>query len=96
MLVYVYTGVKSTVKTALEEALVRILTPKKNIDFLRDVLQAKQQQRPYTIVFVGVNGVGKSTNLAKVPSFCLDIECYYNQLNDICRFAVICNKADTV
>ena len=29
-------------------------------------MAAKQQKRPYTMVFCGVNGVGKSTNLAKI------------------------------
>jgi signal recognition particle receptor subunit alpha len=29
-------------------------------------MEAKKKGRPYVIVFVGVNGVGKSTNLAKV------------------------------
>lgn len=50
----------------MEEALLRILTPKKSVDILRNVHAAKEQGRPYVIVFVGVNGVGKSTNLAKV------------------------------
>jgi signal recognition particle receptor subunit alpha len=53
----------------MEEALLRILTPKRSIDILRDVHAAKEQGRPYVVVFVGVNGVGKSTNLAKVLSF---------------------------
>jgi len=26
----------------------------------------QQQKRPYSMVFCGVNGVGKSTNLAKI------------------------------
>lgn len=30
------------------------------------VKAAQTKSRPYTIVFVGVNGVGKSTNLAKI------------------------------
>ena len=51
---------------AMEEALVRILTPRRSIDILRDVHAAKEQRKPYVVVFVGVNGVGKSTNLAKV------------------------------
>ena len=55
-------------QTAMEEALVRILTPKRSIDILRDVHVAKEQRKPYVVVFVGVNGVGKSTNLAKVKS----------------------------
>lgn len=59
-------GVRATVRTALEEALVRVLTPKKQIDILRDILTAKAEHRPYIITFCGVNGVGKSTNLAKV------------------------------
>lgn len=29
-------------------------------------MEAKAQNRPYVIVFCGVNGVGKSTNLAKI------------------------------
>lgn len=53
-------------QAAMEEALLRILTPKRSIDILRDVHQAREAGKPYTIVFVGVNGVGKSTNLAKV------------------------------
>ena len=50
----------------MEESLVKILTPKRRIDILRDVMQAREEQRPYVITFCGVNGVGKSTNLAKV------------------------------
>ncbi|XP_050209067.1 uncharacterized protein LOC126659772 [Mercurialis annua] len=61
-----FTRISSTVQTAMEEALVRILTPRRSIDILRDVHAAKEQKKPYVVVFVGVNGVGKSTNLAKV------------------------------
>lgn len=61
-----FTRVSSTVQAAMEEALVRILTPRRSIDILRDVHAAKEQKKPYVVVFVGVNGVGKSTNLAKV------------------------------
>ncbi|RZC52905.1 hypothetical protein C5167_021316 [Papaver somniferum] len=61
-----FTTVSSTAQAAMEVALVRILTPKRSIDVLRDVYAAKEQGRPYVITFVGVNGVGKSTNLAKI------------------------------
>ncbi|XP_009614623.1 uncharacterized protein [Nicotiana tomentosiformis] len=61
-----FTRISSTVQAAMEEALVRILTPKRSIDILRDVHAAKEQGKSYVVVFVGVNGVGKSTNLAKV------------------------------
>ena len=41
------------------------------MDVLRGVREAQARGRPYTIVFVGVNGVGKSTNLAKVAYWLL-------------------------
>ncbi|PIC37118.1 hypothetical protein B9Z55_015862 [Caenorhabditis nigoni] len=54
------------VRTAVRESLVQLLTPKHRVDILRDVIEAKKEGRPYVIVFCGVNGVGKSTNLAKI------------------------------
>lgn len=66
----------------MEEALVRILTPRRSIDILRDVHAAKEQRKPYVVVFVGVNGVGKSTNLAKVKlNPFIDIsECLFTEM----------------
>ncbi|KAK7281526.1 hypothetical protein RIF29_09604 [Crotalaria pallida] len=61
-----FTRISSTVHAAMEEALVRILTPKRSTDIMSDVNSSKEQGKPYVVVFVGVNGVGKSTNLAKV------------------------------
>merc|ERR1711976_1062298 len=55
-----------TVKDALNQSLFKLLTPKRRIDVLRDVMDAKENRRPYVITFCGVNGVGKSTNLAKI------------------------------
>jgi signal recognition particle receptor subunit alpha len=52
--------------------MVQILTPKKRIDILRDAYEAQRQKRPYVIVFCGVNGVGKSTNLAKVTFWLIE------------------------
>ena len=66
-----FTRISSAVRAAVEDALTRILTPKRSIDILRDIAAAKAKGRPYTIVFVGVNGVGKSTNLAKVAYWLL-------------------------
>ncbi|XP_053683931.1 signal recognition particle receptor subunit alpha homolog [Sabethes cyaneus] len=58
--------ISSTVKNTLTEALVQILSPKRRVDILRDCLEAKKNKRPYVMSFCGVNGVGKSTNLAKI------------------------------
>ncbi|KAJ8747612.1 hypothetical protein K2173_014474 [Erythroxylum novogranatense] len=65
-----FTRISSTVQL-WKKLLFSILTPRRSIDILRDVHAAKEQGKPYVIVFVGVNGVGKSTNLAKVAYWLL-------------------------
>ncbi|KAJ7197188.1 signal recognition particle binding protein, partial [Mycena pura] len=63
----------AAVRLALSTSLTRILTPKTSTDLLLSIrtkrssaLASTQQRLPYSITFVGVNGVGKSTNLSKV------------------------------
>jgi signal recognition particle receptor subunit alpha len=61
-----FTTIATTVKNALKETITKILTPKQEFDVLKQALAARKRGEPYKIVFIGVNGVGKSTNLAKV------------------------------
>jgi len=61
-----FQSIARTVKDALTQSLMKLLTPKRRIDILRDVLEARENKKPYVITFCGVNGVGKSTNLAKI------------------------------
>lgn len=61
-----FESVATTVKSSLTEALVQILSPKRRVDILRDAFEAKKNGKPYVMTFCGVNGVGKSTNLAKI------------------------------
>lgn len=61
-----FTTIAQTVKNALKETVSKILTPKTDIDLVRLALASKKRGEPYKILFIGVNGVGKSTNLAKV------------------------------
>nr|KAJ0198790.1 hypothetical protein LSAT_V11C600317330 [Lactuca sativa] len=68
---------------AMKDALVRILTPRRSIDILRNVHVSKEQRKPYVVVFVGVNRVGKSINLAKVA--------YWLQQHDINVMMVACD-----
>ncbi|KAJ3728749.1 signal recognition particle binding protein [Lentinula raphanica] len=63
----------SAVRMALSTSITRILTPKTSTDLLLSIrtklsspLTSTQQRVPYSMTFVGVNGVGKSTNLSKV------------------------------
>lgn len=63
----------TVVKQAIQESMVQILTPKKRVDILRDVYESSyRQKKPYVIVFCGVNGVGKSTNLAKISFWLIE------------------------
>ncbi|XP_011403720.1 PREDICTED: signal recognition particle receptor subunit alpha-like [Amphimedon queenslandica] len=67
-----FSGIQSVVKSSVEEALVQILSPKVRIDVLQDALKAKEAGRPFVVTFCGVNGVGKSTNLAKICFWLLE------------------------
>ncbi|KAI9025873.1 signal recognition particle, alpha subunit, N-terminal-domain-containing protein [Phycomyces nitens] len=67
--------VSTAVKNSMETALKRILTPKTSLDILRDIEQTRAEGRPYVISFIGVNGVGKSTNLSKVCFWLLQNNC---------------------
>lgn len=62
---------------ALENSLRKLLTPKTSLDLLQEIesvtkpSKGGQTGRPYVISVVGVNGVGKSTNLSKICYFLL-------------------------
>ncbi|KAI7612335.1 P-loop containing nucleoside triphosphate hydrolase protein, partial [Hortaea werneckii] len=73
-----FTTIDATIRSAMEKALTRMLTPTTSLDLLREITRvtttgaAKQSApRPYVISIVGVNGVGKSTNLSKIAYFLL-------------------------
>ncbi len=59
------TGISTFVKAEFEKALSGILN-KRTVDVLHDIQRTNARGKPYVIVFCGVNGVGKSTNLAKI------------------------------
>jgi signal recognition particle receptor subunit alpha len=80
-----FTRVKTAVRQALEVAIERILKPgmgrggSDSVDVLRDVVSKrergggffgkKEKKSPFVIVMVGINGVGKSTSLAKIAYY---------------------------
>ncbi|KAI9682503.1 MAG: hypothetical protein M1829_000295 [Trizodia sp. TS-e1964] len=73
-----FQSVESAIKSALESALTKILTPSSSLDLLREIQTvtnpsalSMRTRRPYVISIVGVNGVGKSTNLSKICYFLL-------------------------
>jgi len=61
-----FSTIRSVVQTAMTESLERILRPTRPINILHGIRTAQEEGRPFSMVFIGVNGVGKSTSLSKV------------------------------
>jgi len=70
-----FSSIHRSVKETLTESLMKLLTPKRRIDIIRDVIEAKANKKPYVVTFCGVNGVGKSTNLAKICFWLVENKC---------------------
>jgi signal recognition particle receptor subunit alpha len=68
-----FTSIDRTIRESMAKALTRMLTPTSSLDLLRNVTSTIEgpNARPYVISIVGVNGVGKSTNLSKIAYFLL-------------------------
>ncbi|KAL1970252.1 hypothetical protein VTN77DRAFT_5412 [Rasamsonia byssochlamydoides] len=72
-----FQSVDAALRAAMESSLRKILTPTSSLDLLREIqavtapTNKQQTPRPYVISIVGVNGVGKSTNLSKICFFLL-------------------------
>ncbi|RAL65828.1 hypothetical protein DID88_005491 [Monilinia fructigena] len=71
-------GVKTGSFETMESSLRKILTPTSSLDLLREIdavvsppALSLKKKRPYVMSIVGVNGVGKSTNLSKICYFLL-------------------------
>ncbi|KAF2666148.1 P-loop containing nucleoside triphosphate hydrolase protein [Microthyrium microscopicum] len=65
-----FTSIETTIRAAMDRALRKMLTPTTPLDLLHEIAATKGK-RPYVISIVGVNGVGKSTNLSKICFFLL-------------------------
>jgi fused signal recognition particle receptor len=57
------------VKETLHEVLIEILTTKETVNLLDSIEKKRRMKEPYTILFVGINGTGKTTTIAKVAEF---------------------------
>jgi len=55
---------RKLVEEALREAVLEVLTPEKKVDLLQ--LIRSKEEKPFVIVFVGFNGSGKTTTIAKL------------------------------
>lgn len=60
---------KSIVEENLSKVLLEILTAKEKVNLLQRVDEKRRRNEPYVIMFVGINGTGKTTTIAKVAKF---------------------------
>jgi fused signal recognition particle receptor len=60
---------KQIVKKHLREILLEVLTPNQKINLLKEIEKKRREGEPYVIVFVGINGTGKTTTIAKTAHF---------------------------
>jgi fused signal recognition particle receptor len=60
---------KQIVKKHLREILLEVLTPNQKINLLEEIEKKRREGKPYVIVFVGINGTGKTTTIAKTAHF---------------------------
>ncbi|TXT62715.1 MAG: Signal recognition particle 54 kDa protein [Promethearchaeota archaeon] len=64
---------KSFLEDTLEEVITNILTPEQELNLLQEIEKKKQaEQLPYVMVFLGVNGTGKTTTMAKIAQYVKD------------------------
>ena len=57
---------KEVVKKNLREVLLEILNTGEKIDLLEMVEEKQNDKEPFVIAFVGINGTGKTTSIAKI------------------------------
>jgi len=60
---------KSMLFDTLKEIITDILTPDQQIDLLKEIKKKNAENLPYVIVFLGVNGTGKTTTMAKIAHY---------------------------
>jgi fused signal recognition particle receptor len=59
---------KQVVRDSLRSVLLEILTPTEKVDFLGLAEKKRGLKEPFVVVFVGINGTGKTTSIAKVAT----------------------------
>jgi len=60
---------RKIVEKNLREVLLEIMLTNNKIDLLEAVEEKRKKNEPFVIIFVGINGTGKTTTIAKVARF---------------------------
>ncbi|MFX1395074.1 MAG: signal recognition particle receptor subunit alpha, partial [Promethearchaeota archaeon] len=64
-----FSSTKKMLFVTLKDIIVDILTPEENINLLEEIKKKNSKSMPYVIVFLGVNGTGKTTTMAKIAHY---------------------------
>jgi fused signal recognition particle receptor len=60
---------KKIVEDSLRQVLLEVMLTNNKIDLLKRIEEKRQKSEPYVVLFVGINGTGKTTTIAKVAQF---------------------------
>ena len=60
---------RKIIEENLREVLLEIMLSNNKLDLLKSIEEKRQKDEPFVIVFVGINGTGKTTTIAKVAQF---------------------------
>jgi fused signal recognition particle receptor len=63
---------KKVVEENLRQVLLEVMLTNKTIDLLKMADEKRKKKEPFTLMFVGINGTGKTTTIAKVAQFLRD------------------------
>jgi fused signal recognition particle receptor len=63
---------KKIVEYNLRQVLLEVMLTNNKIDLLKRIEDKRQTSEPYIVLFVGINGTGKTTTIAKVAQFLRD------------------------
>jgi fused signal recognition particle receptor len=63
---------KKIVEENLRQVLLEVMLTNTKIDLLSKIEEKRKTSEPYVVLFVGINGTGKTTTIAKVAQFLQD------------------------
>jgi fused signal recognition particle receptor len=63
---------KKIVEENLRQVLLEVMLTNNKIDLLKKVEEKRKKGEPFVLLFVGINGTGKTTTIAKVAQFLRD------------------------
>jgi len=63
---------KKIVEENLRQVLLEVMLTNNKIDLLKKIEEKRKKSEPFALLFVGINGTGKTTTIAKVAQFLRD------------------------